>query len=781
MHPWPVTACFHCGLPAGSRRALVLGEERAFCCAGCEAVARTIVEGGLEAYYRTRTELAPLPAGKPLPDIAGNASEAALMLEGVRCAACLWLIEQTLRRVPGIVRAEVNYTTRRARLEWDAQRTTLPALVAAIRSVGYDAEPYDPRAQEALWSRERRRALWQLFVAGFGAMQVMMYAFPAYITDGELGADAESLMRWASLLITAPVLVFACRPFFSGAAAELRNRRVGLDTPIAIGLAGGFAASAWATLTGEGAVYFDSIAMLAFLLLGARYAQLMATRRATSALDRLLAWAAPSALKAGDRLSVAPGERVPADGVVEAGLSSADESLLTGESRPVPKRPGDALVAGSINLEQPLVFKVTRAGAETRAAAIARLAERAAAERPRLVALAERVGRAITVLVLVAAPLAAWHAGDAWIAVAVLVATCPCALALAAPLVLVRAQARLLGRGALVTRSSAYEALDRVTDVVLDKTGTLTNGALSLTRVIAFDGSEKVCIELARSLEATSRHPVARAFGHGGNGGTGAVQAVQDATHHPAQGIEGRVNGERVRIGTESFCQALAASPAPRHASFDAGRVFLAAEGRWLAAFELADTVRADAGSLVAGLKARGIEVHLASGDRAEVGAVLARHLWIERFAGALTPEDKFAYVERLQGAGRVVAMVGDGLNDAPVLARADVSFAMGSGADAAQLRADVILPGNRLAAILDSLDASRRAMRLVRGNFAWSLAYNALVLPLAAAGFVGPWQAALGMAASSLIVLLNASRPLAPRSWKASTSSSRSPSLSYS
>ena len=773
----PVTRCFHCGLPAGpgARRALVLGEPRDFCCAGCEAVARTIVDGGLEAYYRTRTRPAPVPADKPLPELAGNASEVALMLEGVRCAACLWLIEQTLARAAGIVRAEVNYTTRRARLEWDPRRTNLPSLVAAIRAVGYDAAPYDPRAQEALWSRERRRALWQLFVAGFGAMQVMMYAFPAYISDGELGADAEALMRWASLLITLPVLAFACQPFFAGALAELRNRRVGLDTPIAIGLAGGFAASAWATVVGEGAVYFDSIAMLAFLLLGARYAQLMATRRATAALDGLLAWAAPSALAPGDRVAVAPGERVPADGVVEEGISSADESLLTGESRPVPKRPGDALVAGSVNLEQPLALLVTRAGAATRAAAIARLAERAATERPHLVAMAERVGRALTIGVLFAAPMAAWHAGDAWIAVAVLVATCPCALALAAPLVLVRAQARLLGRGALVTRSSAYETLARVTDVVLDKTGTLTNGALSVARIIPFEGSGERCIDLARSLEATSRHPVARAFG------AGALQAVDDVVHHPAAGIEGRVNGERVRIGTESFCQALAGTPAPCHPNFDAGQVFLAAGGRWLAAFELADTVRSDATMLVAGLRARGIEVHLASGDRAEVGAVLARDLWIERFAGALTPEEKCVYVERLQRDGRVVAMVGDGLNDAPVLARANVSFAMGSGADAAQLRADVILPGNRLSSILEALDTARRAMLLVRGNFAWSLAYNALVLPLAAAGFIGPWQAALGMAASSLVVLINASRPLAPKTWKASTSSSRSPSLSYS
>jgi P-type Cu2+ transporter len=766
-----LTACFHCALPAATDapRARLLGEERLFCCAGCEAVARTIVEGGLEAYYRTRSEPAPAPRDGALQPFNHAGSEAALMLEGVRCGACLWLIEQALRRAPGIVRAEVNYTTRRARIEWDPARTDLSALIAAIRAVGYDAAPYDPQRQEAVRERERRAALWRLFIAAFGAMQVMMYAFPAYI--GGLSPEAEQLMRWASLLITLPVMLFACQPFFAGAVRELRARRVGLDAPIALGLIGGFAASAWATLAGQGEVYFDSISMLACLLLAARYAETAARSRAAAALDRLMQWVPAGVYQAGERITVAPGERIPADGVVLQGVSSADESLLTGESRPVAKRAGEALIGGSVNLEQPLVMRVTRAGDETQAAAIARLAERAAAARPRLVEAADRIAAHLTLAVLFTAAAAALAWGNAWIAVAVLVATCPCALGLAAPIVLTRANGVLLGRGALVTRSSAHEVLERVTDVVFDKTGTLTQGRPQIGRVTLLASLDApACVDIAAALESSSRHPIARAF-------PASSKVAQNPRNQPGEGVEAHIDGVRYRLGSRRFCAALGPAAAPQVPG-----VFLASEAGWLAVFELHDSPRADAAEAVAGLRARGVEVHLASGDEPALVAALARELGINRWQGGMRPQAKHDYVTRLQDEGRVVAMVGDGLNDTPVLAAANVSFAMGGGADAAQLRADIVLPGNRLATIAESLSVAQRVMRLVRQNFAWALAYNAFALPAAALGWIGPWEAALGMGVSSIIVMLNASRALAPQEpWKASTSSSRSPSLSYS
>ncbi|HEU4353596.1 MAG TPA: heavy metal translocating P-type ATPase [Burkholderiales bacterium] len=769
-----VIACFHCGLPVpagGSHRAAVLGTEREFCCTGCEAVARTIASAGFERYYETRTALA-LPPKSEVRPLSAVGNEASLILEHVRCAACLWLIEQVLRRQPGVTHASVNYATQRAQVRWDTEKTSLAAIIDSIRSVGYDACPYDPRTQDEVEHRERRTALWRLFVAGFGAMQVMMYAFPAYVD--EVGPEAAQIMRWASLLITLPVLAFSCVPFFSGAARELAQRRIGLDTPIALGLGLGFAASAWATVTGSGDVYFDSISMLAFLLLGARYFEAAARRRAARALDPLLEWGNAQTYSPNQVVAIAPGERIPADGVVLEGSSSADESLLTGESRPVAKRAGDELIGGSVNLEQPLVMRVTRAGADTRAAAIARLAERGAASKPRSVETAERVARQLTWVIVLAAVAAGLYSANPWVSVAVLVVACPCALALAAPIVLTRASGALLGRGVLLTRASALEALDRVTDIVLDKTGTLTAGRVSLAKVLPLGRLDaEACLELAGALEASSRHPVARAFA-----GESSVQ-VQAPRNFPGRGIEGWVTGRRVRIGTAAFCNDIHSAS---FASVPWSRVYLANESGWLAAFELADSLRAEVPEFISDIKARSLTVHLASGDQPEVVGALARELGIERCTGAMTPEDKYRYLEHLQRESGVVAMVGDGLNDAPVLARADVSFAMGNGADAAQLKADVVVMSNSLEGVSRTCEVARRAMRLVRQNIAWAIAYNAIALPLAAAGFIGPWEAALAMGASSLTVLLNALRPLgAEPQWKASTSSfpSRSPSYS--
>ena len=767
-------ACFHCGQPvpaAGRHRAAVLGAEHEFCCAGCEAVARTIAGAGFERYYETRTALASPPKNE-VRLLAAGGNEASLILEHVRCAACLWLIEQVLRRHPGVTHASVNYATQRAQVQWDAESTSLVAIVDSIRTVGYDACPYDPRTQYLVEGRERRTALWRLFVAAFGAMQVMMYAFPAYVD--EVGSEAAQVMRWASLLITLPVLVFSCAPFFSGAVREAAQRRLGLDTPIALGLAFGFAASAWATVSGSGEVYFDSISMLAFLLLGARYLEAAARRRAAHALDPLLRVGPVAPLSRHEIVSIAPGERIPADGVVLEGASSTDESLLTGESRPVPKRAGAELVGGSVNLEQPLVMRVTRAGADTRAAAIARLAERGAASKPRLVETAERAARQLTWVIVLTAVAAGLYSGNPWVSVAVLVVACPCALALAAPIVLTRASGALLRGGVLLTRARALEALDRATDVVLDKTGTLTTGRISVERVLPLGKLDaEACLELARALEASSRHPVAHAFT-----GERSVEA-QAPRNFPGQGIEAIVSGRRVRAGTAAFCKELHSSP---FAQAPSSRVYLADGSGWLAAFELADASRAGASNFVSDLKARSLTVHLASGDRPEFVCALAHELGIEHCIGAMSPEDKYAYLERLQREGRVVAMVGDGLNDAPVLARADVSFAMGSGADAAQLKADVVVMRDSLESISRTFGVARRAMRLVRQNIAWAIAYNAIALPLAAAGLIGPWEAALAMGASSLTVLLNALRPLnAEPQWKASTSSfpSRSPSFS--
>ncbi len=806
-----MNACFHCGLPVlepGRHRAAVLGAERAFCCAGCEAVARTIVAAGFEKYYEVRSGAGLRAEVLPSPELYDDPAaqrefvaapgehvrEATLILDRIRCAACLWLNERALESQPGVLRADVNFTTQRAQVAWDPRVTRLSEILAAIRAVGYDAYPFDPRRGDELARRERRSALWRLFVAGFGAMQVMMYAWPAYIDAGEgtLSPAAEGLMRWASLLLTVPVLLFACGPFFSGAWRDAEHRRISLDTPIALGLASGFAASAWATVSGSGAVYFDSIAMLAFLLLGARTAELFARQRAGRELDCLSRWM-PSfalrlqggvteripahALSLGDRVLVPAGERIPADGVVEEGVSSADESLLTGESRAVAKTAGASLVGGSVNLEQPLTMRVTRVGADTQAAAVGRLVERAAASRPALVERADRLAQSLTYVVLATAAFAWLMSGDVWFAVAVLVATCPCALALASPIVMTRAGAQLLARGAALTRSRALEALERATEVVLDKTGTLTYGRPAIARVaLLAEVDEPQCRALAAALESSSTHPLARAFRART---VGPWPTLRDLRNEAGLGVEARIDGRLVRIGSRRFCAEIAGATAAQAQA----QVFLAEEGRWLAAFFIDDALRPEAAEVVRSLVARGLRVHLVSGDDPALVETMARRLGIESWAGGAKPQDKFDYVARLQSEGRVVAMVGDGLNDAPVLARADASVAMGAGADAAQLLADVVLTGDRLGALQDVLAISRGAMRQVRQNLGWALAYNAAALPAAALGWIGPWEAAIGMSASSFIVVLNALRPVArDKEWKAaSLSSSPSRSLSYS
>jgi Cu2+-exporting ATPase len=816
--------CFHCGLPvdeAGRWRSPVLGAARDFCCGGCLAVASTIVAGGFEDYYATRSA----PGGRPEPlaaalayddplaqrqfgvSGAGEERTATLILDRIRCAACLWLNERTLRRLPGVLRADINYATQRAQVSWDARRTRLSSIIEAVRAIGYDAFPYDPQRQTALERDLRRKALWQLFVAGFGAMQVMMYAFPAYVDEGAgtLSPEAGALMRWASLLLTAPVIVFSCGPFFSGAWRELRRLRPGMDTPIALGIGAGFVASAWATLTGSAAVYFDSIAMLAFLLLAARYLELAARQRAARSLDRLSRWSPSAVLRRedgrfvqvpahalcqGDVIQVPAGDRIPADGSVEQGSSGVDESLLTGESLPVTKSAGSTVAAGTLNLEQPLVVRVERVGGATRAAAIARLVERGAASRPRLVAAADRLAHVLTWVVLAVAVLSGFASDDPWVAIAVLVATCPCALALAAPVALARIAGDLLGRGVALARSSALETLAAATDVVLDKTGTLTGGRFEIVRTrVLGDVDETGCRALAAALEAGNRHPLARAFVRAGEAHAGSPNNANLNVNVPGQGVEGSVDGRRLRFGTQAFCREWmpAAPPAPMAEDAGAGRtqVYLADARGWLAVFELEDSTRAQATQVVADLQAAGLRVHLLSGDQPGVVGALAGRLAIGSWRGGVSPQGKFDYVAQLQRAGRVVAMVGDGLNDTPVLARADVSFAMGSGADAAQLQADFVLLGSALEEIPRALRLARRGMRIVRQNFGWALAYNAIALPLAALGWIGPWEAAVGMAASSFIVLLNALRvsggSVAGNPWKASSSSSPSPSPSYS
>ncbi|MBL8473618.1 MAG: heavy metal translocating P-type ATPase [Rhodocyclaceae bacterium] len=808
MQPAAASSCYHCGLPIPGdvHLSVRVGDvERAMCCAGCQAVAQAIVDNRLDDYYRHRDTL---PQGKreALPaqlkdlgvfdhpefqknfvrPVGEHEREAALILEGITCAACVWLNEQHLTRQAGVTAVEINYATRRARVRWDERRIKLSAILEAIAAIGYNAYPFDVARSEQLARKERRDALWRVFVAGFGMMQVMMYALPMYIADpGTMTPDIEKLMRWASLLLTLPVILYSAAPFFTAAWRDLRIGRVGMDVPVALGVGSAFAASCWATFRSTGTIYFDSVAMFVFLLLGGRYFEMVARQRAVRGVEalsravpalaqRLAQWparaveqVAVNALQPGEHVLVEAGATLPADGVVVEGTSQTDESLLSGESTPVAKAPGDSVTGGAVNIASPLVVRVERVGEQTRLAAIVRLMERAAQEKPRLAQMADRVASRFVLALLVLAVLTAvvwlWldSARALWIFVAVLVVSCPCALSLATPAALTSATGALSALGVLVTRAHAIETFARATHVAFDKTGTLTMGRMRLEGFDVFRGDPGRALALAAAMEHGSGHTIGRAL-EAYVPPAAVLPDLNALQGRPGQGMEASLAGVRVRIGRPSFVAELHGKPWPEPKSRGSGGQTLVALGDergWIAAFRFADEIRPGARELVAELKAAGLKVSILSGDSPSTVHSLGEQLGVSEVHGGLTPDGKREWIEKLQGGGAVVAMVGDGINDAPVLAQAQVSIAMGSGTELARTQGDIVLLAESLTALGAGWHLARRTMRIIRQNLVWSFAYNFGAIPLAMAGWVTPWMAGLGMSASSALVVFNALR----------------------
>jgi len=794
--------CFHCGLPVpkGSHYAVDIdGDSRPMCCPGCQAVAQAIVDNGLEDYYRYRTETSPTARALvpealqqlslyDRPEIQqsfvsarGDMREASLILEGIVCAACIWLSEHHVMQLPGVESFSVNLATHRAQLRWDNRQTSLSAVLKAISEIGYLAHPLDPSRQQEVYKREKGAALRRLAVAGVGAMQVMMIAVALY-ASAEHGMDAnlKQFLRWVSLLIATPVILYSAKPFFVGMWRDLKLRRLGMDVPVALAIGAAFGASAWATIANHGEVYFDSVTMFTFFLLAGRFLEMSARHRAGQAAEELVKLIPAMAtrlnednqtevvpvteLRPGERLLIKPGESIPADGIILDGFSSVDESLLTGESLPVNKRVGDRLIGGSVNIESSLRMRVEHVGQDTVLAGIQRLLDRAQAEKPRLAELADRVaGYFVAALLLLAVVIGVywWRSSPQeafWIVISVLVVTCPCALSLATPVALTAATGRLTREGGLTTRVHALETLARVTDVVFDQTGTLTRGQLVLEQVALYaESSEAECLAVARALEAHSEHPLAAAILARGPDSSSALVA-EDVQVMPGEGLRGRVNGRDYRIGKPEYVARLLEQPLPPGIPAQTC-VVLADTRQVLAVFSFRDALRPGVAAVVAALKAQGCRVHLFSGDREAVVQATAREVGIEHARGALTPDAKLEQLYALQAAGGVVAMIGDGVNDAPVLAGAQVSLAMGGGTRIAQASADMILLSEDLAQLGNAIETARATRRIIRENLSWAVVYNVIALPLAAAGWVAPWMAAIGMSASSLLVVLNALR----------------------
>ncbi|MFG6488428.1 heavy metal translocating P-type ATPase [Roseateles sp. BYS78W] len=707
------------------------------------------------------------------PDGPAGTALSQFQVAGMHCAACSGLIESALLKLPGVSGASVNAASARLALRWLPSQLALADVLAALQAIGYRATPDVAAPARELRRQERRQALWRLFVAGFLMMQVMMLATPAYVARaGELTPDLDRLLRWGCWVLALPVMVFAAGPFFSGAWRQLRAGRLGMDVPVALGIAVTFIASTGALFDPGGLlgheVYFDSLTMFVALLLLARWFELGARHRAAEALEavagalptaceRLLddgtsERVAPEALRVGDRLRVAAGEAFAADGCVLAGQGWVNEALLTGESAPVAKAVGDPVVAGSLSVDGSFVVAVQRVGADTTAQGIVRLMQQAQSQRPLTGGVLDRVAAGFTAAVL----LLALGAGIAWwwidpsravaVAVAVLIVTCPCALTLAAPAAWLTASGALARRGLLLADLSALDRLCEVDTVVFDKTGTLSEERLTLRRWWARGADADALLAVARSLASRSRHPHALALAADGSGADGWVDVREVA----GRGVQARdATGKLWRLGAPAW---VSESPDPAaRLAFGCGDCVL-----WL---DLAEAPRADAADAVAALRAQGRRVRLLSGDQPAAVARLAAQLDIVHWRGGATPETKLAALREWQGDGERVLMVGDGINDAPVLAAADVRIAMGQGAMLARSAADALLVSNRLMAVPQALALARRTRRVLRQNLAWAAIYNLACVPLALAGWLPPLAAGIGMASSSLFVVLNAQR----------------------
>ena len=795
------TCCYHCQLPIeGSPLfyAEVDSIRQPMCCPGCQAVTEAIVAGGLENYYHHRTD-----AGKHANTLSNQFMEelliydradiqqdfvqpssdkqlqATLLIDGITCAACVWLLEKHLTLITGVTAAHVNLSTHEAQITWQPSEVKLSSLMKEIARIGYIAHPWRADRQEALLKQENRRFIRRLAVSGIGAMQVMMYAIALYsgAISNDMSETYRDFIRYVSAIVATPVIFYAAIPFFKAAARDIKMKHPGMDVPVSIAIGGAYIASLWATVNGSGEVYFDSVCMFTFFLLTGRYLELKArhaTSRAARALTNLLPasclkltgnqWQRVplSDLKANDYVRILPGDSIPADGIIASGTSSVDESMLTGEYMPITKNVGQTVLGGSINKDNAIEIKVTHTGTQTQMAGIVELLRRARQEKPAIAQLADRVAGwfVCTVLIVAVVVYIYWHGtapDDAfWITLSVLVVTCPCALSLATPAALTAATGRLHQAGLLVTRGHVLEGLNHINHIIFDKTGTLTQGKLALAGVYPCDNinlPRSELINLAAALEAHSEHPIAKAFSDYFN--QNSLQA-KNVISHTGKGLEGTINNNLYRIGKPGFALSNQIALCPPG---EGQWLLLARNNTPLGWFRITDSLRPEAKETIKQLKASGRKVTLLSGDQESSVSAIAQSLDIEHWQSEASPDDKLSFTQYCQQQGDRVLMVGDGINDIPVLAGADISLAMGNASDLARTSADAVLLSMDLSRLPAAFRLTQQARSIIRQNLAWALGYNLTALPLACAGIVAPWMAATGMAISSLIVVANALR----------------------
>ena len=805
-------SCFHCGLPVPDIEEIpaleVHGKERHFCCHGCEAVCKAILDADLDDYYRHRTDPAATASVDIIPEFlkqvglydrpeiqkdfvmeGENWREAYLLLENIRCPACLWLNERHLRSLDGVMDVHIDDVTQRARVRWNPEKIRLSEILTAITDIGYVAHPYDASRSQALQAQRRRRSTERLIFSGAIGMLVMNFSIATYVMapEGEAGLPLWiTIGRWTGLGLTAMILAYSAQDFFAGAWQDIRNRRLGMDIPVVLGLMVAWFGSLYTTITEHGEVYFDSIAMFVFFLLMARRLELRGKLRAAGRLEELARVTPRTALRIdaqgerhkvtvdelapGDVIRLKPGETLAVDGVVLKGASSFDESLLTGESMPQLREPGDKVVAGSINGEQSVDIRVTHTVQASAVSEIRHLVEGGLEQRPRYALLAERAATIfIAVILLIAGSTALyWWFHDPSQAlpstIAVLIVTCPCALALATPVALSVSAGRFIDLGVLPLRMKALDALALCRHFIFDKTGTLTAGKPVLSDLILTGSlSRQEVADIAAALAADSEHPVAMAL-QAESQRTGC--AVDSLVNVPGAGVQALIGGRSWRLGKPEFATEAVGSTAEITAEVDRlrseGRLvsLLAGEERIEAIFAFNDELRPGVSGMLKGLRDLGAEKFtILSGDSPANVTRMGERLGIEDAVGGMSPAQKFEWTRGHQREGSKVAMFGDGINDAPVLALADASISFADATDLANNSSDFLILGDNPSVLADARRLARRTRRNIMQNFGWAAGYNLLAIPFAAAGLIPPWGAAIGMSLSSLVVVVNALR----------------------
>ncbi len=785
--------CYHCGEPIPPNTHFtvdILGEPRAMCCPGCQAVAQTIVDSGLTSYYQYRTELPnsvdlvpeELEQIKSFDDqdfqsdfvYRDNVTcSATLSIDGVSCAACAWLIEKRLSSQPGVAAINVNTTTHRATIAWDDSRVRFSQLLSEIIKLGYKAAPFDPNKQEQANEKEKKTYLYRLGIAGLATMQVMMLAVALYLEMfGDLDESFKSYFRWVSLIFATPVLLYSALPFYMNAWRSLRGFTLGMDVPVSLALIFAYSASVHATITEQGEVYFESVSMFTFFLLVGRFLEAKAKHKASTASGNLMKLVPAMAtlvdgkkipvksLQNGDMVRVKIGEHLPADGVIASGESYLDESMLTGESNLIAKFVGDSVFAGTINTQETFDYRVTADKNHSVISQIVRLHEQAQMTKPKVSLLADVVARYFVGVILLIAGVTwfYWHGHQAdqafWIMLSVLVATCPCALSLATPTAITCSTSQLSKTGLLIQSGDIFETLVKANHLIVDKTGTLTTGKVEIVSVQTHaDYDQGACLSIAAALEQYANHPIAKAFAKYSDPNV-RVSSVNNVVGF---GISGHYGMESVKIGSLRFV-----TDAEEAAVADTSQraLYLSRNNELIATFIYQDPIRPEAQSFIQQAFDSGMDVTLLTGDNATTAQTVAQQLGIKQWRADCTPAEKLAYIESLPEQN-ITMMVGDGINDAPILAKAHVSIAMGNGTDIAKTSSDLILLNDKLLAIHQARKLALRTRKIIVQNLMWALGYNAVILPLAVLGYVVPYIAVIGMSLSSIIVVTNSLRLL--------------------